>query len=75
MTYRAGPGRVVLVHTETAPEFEGRGIASRLAQAALDDIRGRGLKVVPACPFVSSWIRRHPEYQAMVIGTQGTRAE
>jgi predicted GNAT family acetyltransferase len=33
---------------------------------ALDDIRSRGLKVVPLCPFVAAYIRRHPEYEDLV---------
>jgi uncharacterized protein len=33
---------------------------------ALDDIRSRGLQVVPLCPFVAAYIRRHPEYEDLV---------
>ena len=55
-------GAVVLVHTEVAPELEGRGLAGRLIAAALDDIRARGLSLVPVCPFVNAYLERHPEY-------------
>ena len=60
--YRLGPGRMTLIHTEVAPALEGRGIASQLVKGALDDIRRRGLTVVPICPFVRAYLRRHPEY-------------
>jgi predicted GNAT family acetyltransferase len=65
-TYRLHRGRITFLHTQTETEYEGRGLASRLAAAVLDDARARGLSVIPACPFVSAWIRRHPEYADLV---------
>ena len=67
--YRAQPGRITLIHTEVEPELEHRGVASQLVAATLDDIRARGLSVVPVCPFIRAFIRRHPEYAGLV----GTR--
>ena len=64
--YQERDGALVLIHTEVAPEFEGRGIAGRLAAAALDDVRSRGLKIVPRCPFIRSYVERHPEYADLV---------
>jgi predicted GNAT family acetyltransferase len=64
--YRAQPGRITLIHTEVEPELEHQGVASRLVAATLDDIRARGLSVVPVCPFVHAFIRRHPEYAELV---------
>ena len=57
---------ITLVHTEVDPQFEGEGIGSALVQRALDDIRARGERVVPLCPFVAAYIRRHPEYEDLV---------
>ena len=59
--YWTEPGTVVLVHTEVDPAFEGQGLGARLVAGALDDLRGRGLKLVPLCPFVRASLRRHPE--------------
>lgn len=64
--FRERAGRVILVHTETEPRFEGRGVGSALARAALDDVRARGLKAVIECPFITSYVARHPEYQDLV---------
>ncbi len=64
--YRLRPGAVVFTHTAVEPEWEGRGVGGALARAALDDARGRGLRVVPRCPFIAAWIRRHPEYAELV---------
>jgi predicted GNAT family acetyltransferase len=60
--YRLQGDHVVFTHTEVDPAFEGKGVGSALARAALDDVRSRGLGVVAMCPFVSAYIRRHPEY-------------
>lgn len=64
--YRRDPDRIVLVHTEVPPAREGEGLASRLVAATLDDIRAKGLRIVPVCPFVRRYLRRHPEYQDLV---------
>jgi predicted GNAT family acetyltransferase len=64
--YRAREGELVLVHTEVADEFEGQGIGGRLVAGALDDIRARGLRIVPICPFVKAYLRRHPEYTDLI---------
>ena len=66
--YRSEPGTIVLVHTEVDEAFGGQGLGSRLAAGALDDIRARGLKLVPVCPFIHSYLRRHPEYGELVVG-------
>jgi predicted GNAT family acetyltransferase len=56
----------VLVHTDVATSAEGKGVGSRLVEGALADIRERGLRVVPICPFVADYIRRHPEHADLV---------
>lgn len=63
LVYRPEPerGRVVLVHTEIDPAYEGHGLGNALVKGALDDLRERGLAVVPVCPFVRAYLRRHPE--------------
>jgi predicted GNAT family acetyltransferase len=71
VAYRRRPGALVLVHTDVLPAWEGRGVGGRLARAALDDIRARGLSVVPACPFIAAWMRRHPEYADLALPSEG----
>ena len=68
IAYRTEPGVRVLIHTDVEPRFEGRGYAGRLARAALDDIRARGLLLAPLCPFVAEFVRRHPEYADLAVG-------
>ncbi|WP_326599854.1 GNAT family N-acetyltransferase [Streptomyces sp. NBC_01803] len=50
-------------HTEVRPDHEGEGIGGALARTALEDARERDLRVRVSCPFISGWLRRHPEYQ------------
>ncbi len=72
--YLPRDGWIVLDHTAVLPGFEGRGIAARMAKAALDDIRARGLFMTPTCPFVAEYVKRHPEYADLVVGVRGPRS-
>jgi predicted GNAT family acetyltransferase len=63
---------VVFTHTETDPAFEGQGVASQLVQWALDDVRARGLRVVPLCPFVKAYIARHSDEYGDLVFTSRT---
>lgn len=65
--FREKPGQVIFWHTEVDPAFEGKGIGGVLAKHALEDVRARGELVVPQCPFISSYIKRHPEYEDLVV--------
>jgi predicted GNAT family acetyltransferase len=66
--YRLEPdGRIVLVHTEVQPDAEGKGVGGRLAKGALEDVRARGLKLTVVCPFITSYLKRHPrEYEDLL---------
>ena len=66
LTYYYSRDSIVFTHTGVPDPISGRGVASRLAQTALDYAREQDLKVVPLCPFVASYITRHPEYQDLV---------
>lgn len=57
----------VLLHTEVPEPLRGRGLADQLVRHALDAAKAAGERVIPVCPFVRSWIARHPEYQPLVL--------
>lgn len=48
------------------PPVEGKGVAGAITRHALDYSRDQGWKVIPRCPYVAAWIRRHAEYQDLV---------
>ena len=64
--YRAREGELILIHTEVDEAFEGQGIGSGLVSGALEDIRARGLRIVPICPFVKAYLQRHPEHADLI---------
>jgi predicted GNAT family acetyltransferase len=66
LTYTRGDRVAVYPHTKVDQRFEGRGIGGLLVEAALDDARGRGLKVDPVCPFIATFIDRNPEYKDLL---------
>jgi predicted GNAT family acetyltransferase len=61
--------RIALIHTEVVPAFEGQGIGAALTRFALDDARRRGLRVLAICPFVKTYLAKHPEDHDIVIGS------
>lgn len=62
--FRELEGNVTEVpHTEVDPLHGGKGYGGVLVRGVLDDLRERGQKVVPSCPFVDSWITKHPDYE------------
>lgn len=66
LVYRLRPGLLALIHTEVDERFEGHGLGGRLARFALEQAREQGLEVLPFCPFVNGWMKRHPEYNDLV---------
>jgi predicted GNAT family acetyltransferase len=66
LTYHLRGEQISLNHTEVEPHFQGKGLATHLARFSLDDARKRGLAVLPFCPYVNSWIKKHPDYTDLV---------
>lgn len=58
-------------HTVVEPPHEGKGLASLLVRGALDDVRARGVRVIPSCWYVARWIERHPDYRDLVAEPAG----
>jgi len=64
--YQSVDGERAVLHTEVFSAFEGKGVGGALARGVLDDLRARGIKVRPFCPFIAGWIRRHQDYLDLV---------
>lgn len=65
LNYRESPGKLTFIHTEVPKAMEGQGLGAALAKAGLDYARQSGMKVVPQCPFIASYIKRHPDYAGL----------
>ena len=61
LDYRIEGDIIVMLHVEVPASEQGRGIAGKLSRAALEFARDNGLKVVARCPFIATYMRRHPE--------------
>jgi predicted GNAT family acetyltransferase len=64
--YRQQGETLVFPHTHVKASLRGRGMGARLVQAALDDVRARGQRVVPRCWYVAEFIDAHPEYRDLL---------
>jgi predicted GNAT family acetyltransferase len=60
--YKRDGKTLTIMHTEVPPALNGRGIGSALARGLLDIARAQGMKVVPLCHFIATYIAKHPEY-------------
>ncbi|TXN35299.1 N-acetyltransferase [Flagellimonas hymeniacidonis] len=59
--------KIYLTHTEVPRDYEGKGIGSELIKQALEYIKVRDLTLIPLCPFVAMYIKRHPEWKTLVL--------
>lgn len=63
--YRLVGDRRILLHTEVLPAFGGRGIGAAMARHVLDEARASERRVTVKCPFLRTYVERHPEYRAI----------
>lgn len=67
LLYERLPGAIELIHTVTDPEHRHEGAASVLVRTALAESRAQDLEVVVICPFIESWLKRHPEQARDIV--------
>ncbi|MEV5652786.1 GNAT family N-acetyltransferase [Nocardia sp. NPDC052254] len=66
--YRENGDDTTFIHTEVDGEFSGKGLATTLARHAIEDAVSRERAIVPRCSFIKSWLDKHPDYDARVVG-------
>lgn len=64
---KQGDDTLVLTHTEVDPTLEGKGVGSKLVADTLAYLDSHGMKIVSECPFVSVYIKRHPDWQRLLV--------
>ncbi|MGY4101047.1 GNAT family N-acetyltransferase [Nocardia sp. R16R-3T] len=71
--YEERGDETVFIHTEIDGAFSGKGLGTVLAGKAVDDVIARGGVIRPLCPFIKSYLEKHPQYDAHVVGKGVTR--
>ena len=71
--YSESDNAISFTHTEVFSEFKGKGFASLLIRFALDEMKTKGVKVLPFCSFVRDFIAKHPDdyLQLVVLDQRG----
>ena len=68
LTFTIAPGRIAIAeHTVVDPSYQGLGFAGDLATVFFSYCIELGLRVRPLCPYIATYLRRHPELQDMVV--------
>lgn len=64
--YKESDEAITVLHTEVPPQLEGQGVGTAIVEKTLQEIEQRQRKLIPLCPFVTSYLKRHPEWQRLV---------
>ena len=67
--YAEGEHQIALIHTEAEPELQGTGAAAAVVEKTLQYIKENGKKLLPFCPYIFAYIKKHPEWKAIVDET------
>ncbi|MEJ7692476.1 GNAT family N-acetyltransferase [Daejeonella sp.] len=68
MTYNiAGPGKMILEHTNVSDQSRGHGVGNLLADAAVSYSRDNNLKIIPLCSFERAIFNRTPAYDDVLL--------
>jgi predicted GNAT family acetyltransferase len=79
LDFRSSPAEAptdrILFHTEVSDDYSGQGLASVLVETAITETIAAGLMVVPVCPYVVSWLRKHGQYAVHVASVRPAHLE
>ncbi|PIQ20459.1 MAG: GNAT family N-acetyltransferase, partial [Cytophagales bacterium CG18_big_fil_WC_8_21_14_2_50_42_9] len=53
-------------HTFVPEDYRGEGLADKLIKTGLEYAQDNGYKVIPSCPAVAAYMRRHKEYESLM---------
>ncbi|MCC3158455.1 N-acetyltransferase [Hymenobacter sp. 15J16-1T3B] len=66
MEYGDRDGALALFHTEVPAQLEGQGVGTAIVEKVLAEVERRQQQLIPLCPFVTGYLKRHPEWQRLV---------
>lgn len=61
------PGVLELHYIEVPPRFRGQGVAGEIVRAFSRWARENRVRVIPTCPYIMGWFRRHPEERDLLF--------
>lgn len=64
--YKQHDNKVFIIHTEVPVELEGRGVAPAMVEKAFKYLEANNLKIVPYCPYIKVFLKRHPEWERLL---------
>lgn len=68
MTYsKAGPGKIIIDHTEVDDSLKGQGVGYKLVEAAVEYARDNAIKIMPLCPFAAAVFRKREAYKDVLF--------
>jgi uncharacterized protein len=67
MEYDLSGDRIFLTHAEVPKVLEGHGVAAALTEKVLMWTEAKRLKLVPMCPYVKTFLRRHTAWQRLLV--------
>lgn len=65
--YHKKDGVLFIDYVEAPPQLRGSGAAGKLMRFVMQHAREKSLKITPICSFALSWMKRHPEYQDLLV--------
>lgn len=66
LEYKRDHETIALLHTEVPESLEGMGVAAALVEKVLTKLENEGFKIIPYCPYVQSFLKRHPDWNRIV---------
>lgn len=54
---------IIIDHTEVPDALRGKHVGNLLLERAIADMRAKGGKIFPLCPYAASQFRKHPDYR------------
>ena len=68
MTYsKAGPGKIIIDHTEVDESLKGQGVGYKLVEAAVEYARENTIKIMPLCPFAAAVFKKREAYKDVLF--------
>ena len=61
--FEGGEKILIIDHTGVPDELGGMGVGKALVEHMVMDVRARGLKIIPLCPFTRATLQQHKEWQ------------